>query len=248
MAEIKAIFFDLFNTLVKSGNPEAHIMKEFGLDIPYYKVESITCGKTTDGSINEFSKDLASKLGIEANKENLQKMERIIVSELEIVKPFADAEAALRVLKAKGFKLGLISNSWGLGVDKIRKTSKILDLFDVTVFSHETGKFKPNPSIFRECCRKVGIKPWQAIMVGDSPRSDIVGAARLGMKGILLNRTGKRVENLGKVPQISGLKEVGKAIEIARETKPIQIGQPKIKKTKPRENKTSFSRPKRRRI
>ena len=230
MAEIKAIFFDLYNTLVKSGDPEAHIIKEFGLKMSYLEDGLIYCGKTKNGSISEFSKDIIGKLGINASEENLQKMKKIIANELTIVKPFTDAEPALRTLKKQGYKLGLISNSWGLGTEKVKKTSKILDLFDAMVFSHKTGKFKPNQGIFRECCRRLKIKPWQAIMVGDSTRSDVIGAARLGMRGILLNRTGQRVENFGKVPQISGLKEVGKAIEQAKRTEPLQVGRPRIDK------------------
>ena len=85
-------------------------------------------------------------------------------------------------------------------------------------------------------------------MVGDSVRSDVIGAARVNMKGILLNRNGKTVEHLGKVPQISGLREVGKAIERARGIKPIQVGPPKVKKTKSRQGKIGLRQPVRRRL
>ena len=211
MAKVKAIIFDLNDTLVKSGDPEARIIKEFGLKMPYQKVESVFCGKTTAGSNKQFSKEVAGKLGIPLAKENLAKLEGIVEAELKIVRPFADAIPTLKALKAKGFKLGIVSNSWGLAIEKLRKISRLFELFDAESFSHETNKFKPNPASFKICTRALGIKPFEAVMVGDSVRNDVQGAARVKMKGILLNRSPKRVENLGNVPQIFGLKSVGKA-------------------------------------
>ncbi len=231
MAEtIKAIIFDLNSTLVKSGDPEQRIIEEFNLDIYKEKVELVFCGKARNGSVKEFSGNLIKKLGIPASKANLQKMQGIIEKELKIVEPYPDAIPVLKALNARGFKLGLVSNSWGLAVEKLKKTSKIFDLFDAISFSHKTGKFKPNPASFKNCTRALGIKPFHAVMIGNSFKSDIVGAARVKMKSILLNRSRIPVEGLGPVPQIFGLKETGKAIEAAAKANLLQVGQPKVRK------------------
>jgi len=242
MAEVKAVIFDLNNTLVKSGDPEGRIIKEFGLALPYWKVESVFCGRTRSSSNGEFSKEVAGKLGIPLTEKNLAKLEGIVEAELKIVRPFADAIPTLKALKAKGLKLGLVSNSWAPAIEKIRKESRLLDLFDAISFSHKTGKFKPNPASFKNCTRALGIKPFEAVMVGDSVRNDVGGAARVKMRGILLNRSPARVENLGSVPQVFGLKAVGKAIEVVKSQRPIQVGQPRARK--PEQGKSRFGQSK----
>lgn len=45
---------------------------------------------------------------------------------------------------------------------------------------------KPNPKIMREYINSVGIKPEEAVMVGDRPLTDIWAGKRLGCKTILV--------------------------------------------------------------
>lgn len=43
---------------------------------------------------------------------------------------------------------------------------------------------KPEPQMFREACRRLGIAPADAVMIGDNPATDGAGASRLGMSFI----------------------------------------------------------------
>jgi putative hydrolase of the HAD superfamily len=49
---------------------------------------------------------------------------------------------------------------------------------------------KPHPSIFAAALARVGVRPEEAVMVGDSVRQDIEGALGAGMRAILLHRGG----------------------------------------------------------
>ena len=50
---------------------------------------------------------------------------------------------------------------------------------------------KPHPSIFRQALSVVNARAEDAVMVGDSVRQDVDGPLRVGMRAILLNRTGR---------------------------------------------------------
>ena len=58
--------------------------------------------------------------------------------------------------------------------------------------SYKVMRPKPHPAIFSETLRLLGVKPKEAVMVGDSYKADIAGAKRLGIRGILLNRSGSQ--------------------------------------------------------
>lgn len=56
------------------------------------------------------------------------------------------------------------------------------------VTSEEVGAEKPDPRMFREGMRKLGIsRPQDTIMIGDSPSKDIQGAETLGIPAYLID-------------------------------------------------------------
>ncbi len=56
---------------------------------------------------------------------------------------------------------------------------------------------KPSPEFFRLALKDMGAKPEDAAMIGDDIMTDVAGAQRLGMKGILV-KTGKYRGDLAK--------------------------------------------------
>jgi putative hydrolase of the HAD superfamily len=67
---------------------------------------------------------------------------------------------------------------------------------------------KPHPSIFEEGLRRMAVQANEAVMVGDSMRHDIEGARRLGMRGILVARSGLPQGAPPGVPVIQSLREL----------------------------------------
>ncbi len=212
--KIQAIIFDLFGTLVASGDPELAIIKAFKLKQDYKAVQKAAMGKTPPTINKAYLELIAKRLGIPSKKENFERLQKILEKELKIVKPFPDATKALRALKAKGLKLGIVSNSWNPAVSKIKKESKILEFFDCMVFSHKTGLFKPDKKIYSKCLDCLGVKPENALMVGDSLKNDIIAPSKIGLKGILLDGAKKRIDSKAPIAIISNLKEL--ALEIKK--------------------------------
>ncbi len=65
---------------------------------------------------------------------------------------------------------------------------------------------KPHPSIFESALAQVGVAPADAVMVGDSLAHDIEGARQLGMRAVLVSRSGQSVECPSDVPVIHSLR------------------------------------------
>lgn len=58
---------------------------------------------------------------------------------------------------------------------------------DALVISEEVGVMKPDPEIFRIALDRIGARPEEAIMVGDSWDADIAGARAAGIRAIWYN-------------------------------------------------------------
>ena len=95
----------------------------------------------------------------------------------------ATTHALLESLRARGLRLGLVSNAfdpdWLLRRDL--DEMGVLERLDFAVFSSEIGKRKPHPDIFRRALEALEVEPEEALFVGDRLYEDVRGAAELGM-------------------------------------------------------------------
>lgn len=70
-----------------------------------------------------------------------------------------------------------------------------------TIFvSGDVGAAKPDRRIFDWACSKMGQKPEEMYMIGDSYDNDVVGAMSAGWKAIWLNRRGRKLPEGGLIP------------------------------------------------
>lgn len=100
---------------------------------------------------------------------------------------YDDVTPVLQELDARGFKVGLITNSHRC-LASFQQHFELHGLITAAISSSEHGFLKPHPSIFEAALRLVGVRPEEALMVGDSPTHDIEGARRVGMHGVLVRR------------------------------------------------------------
>jgi len=106
---------------------------------------------------------------------------------LETWIPYDDALPTLQALKARRLKLALVSNV-GIDVRGVLAHGGMGDLFDAVILSFEVGAVKPQGQIFQRALEALGVQPGRALMVGDNAHDD-AGAARLGIRTLLLPRT-----------------------------------------------------------
>ena len=113
----------------------------------------------------------------------------------------------LRELRADGYTIGLISNTQR-SLTEFERHFSLEGIFSVAISSSDHGYMKPHPSIFEEGLRRAGVPAEEAVMVGDSVPHDIEGALRLGMRGILVARSGLSINAPPEVPVIHSLREL----------------------------------------
>ena len=89
----------------------------------------------------------------------------------------------LDALRERGLKVGLVSNVFdppslmrGLFAEL-----GLLERLDAVALSTEVGKRKPHPAIFESALEQAGVRPAEAVMVGDRLREDVGGAQAVGI-------------------------------------------------------------------
>lgn len=124
------------------------------------------------------------------------------------------ALALLQALRARAPRLclGVITNNV---VDEQLEKLRVLELrplLDVLVISEEVGVTKPDPAIFRIALARAGCDAAQAVMVGDSWTSDVLGAHAGGLRAVWLNRTARPCPRPDACAVLAGLEPVDEAV------------------------------------
>ncbi|RXZ77468.1 HAD family hydrolase [Paenibacillaceae bacterium] len=190
---VKAVFFDLFETLVTEFSEGSRIskrnydyMKIFGLSNEEYKKEwrNRSNGRMT-GLFPDYPsvlKDMLIKCGRKYDEEAIEYLyqERIKEKEIPFDNTRSDIVDLLSKLKNKGMKLGLISNCTE---EEIRSwhRSDLAKYFDVTIFSYEVGLAKPDKKIYQLACDQLLVEPAESIFVGDGGSKELDGAYHAGL-------------------------------------------------------------------
>lgn len=100
------------------------------------------------------------------------------------VVPVEGALETLRALEVAGIRRGLVCDTGftpGRVVRTILHDGGLGELLEVICFSDEVGVPKPGNDIFAKALAELGVRPPEAIHVGDLRRTDIAGARDVGM-------------------------------------------------------------------
>jgi ribulose-1,5-bisphosphate 5-phosphatase len=116
---------------------------------------------------------------------------------------YEDALPVLDELRARGLKLGLVSNT-GRDLEAFVAHHR-LDV-DAVIGSGAFGRTKPHPTIFRAILEELQVEPADASMIGDSPEDDIEGAHAAGIEqAFLLDRDNRYPEIAERLPDLYAL-------------------------------------------
>ena len=188
---IKAVIFDMFETLVTLFVGKTYfsedIATELGVDIEQFRKEwhviehDRSTGKYT---IEEGLELVLRQLGIYSK----EKLELIVSHRLEALKDTFSAIPQesiqlLKELKARGIKIGLMTNTFSDERDMIR-SCELFPYFDVALISYETGICKPEPELYRKMTELLEVAPEECLYVGDGGSRELYGAREAGMKAV----------------------------------------------------------------
>ena len=216
----KAVLFDLGFTLIHTESfPEIYrlILARFGITVTIDDI--VRAQKETENEFNistydesrrkefwtNYNVSLIEKLGIKENTVFLAEQIDTLWWACSHVQLYSDVEPTLSGLKAKGLKLGLVSNGFKQDLDYVLGELGLEKWFDSVVCIDSSSYAKPDKQIFLYALNQLGIKADEAVFVGDSVAQDYDGALAVGIKAYLIDREGKHPSNYNKIGCLTDL-------------------------------------------
>ena len=112
--------------------------------------------------------------------------------------------AGLQQLRQRGLKLALISNASTAEVSAW-PASPLAAFFDSAVFSCECGSQKPQAQIYHHALTNLGMAATDCLFVGDGSSNEHQGAYAVGMRSVLLTHHLDEQEHLKRRNQYQGM-------------------------------------------
>jgi len=211
---IKAVTFDLWNTLVED---KSYVDERVECLADALSRVGVSKGRSELREAYHASYNYAHKVWENENHRHVTNEERLnyILERLstrltedlrlKVLKDFEEvalldppplAEGVRETLKSlRGdYRMGVICDvgiTPGRILRRVLEDYGILKFFDTTVFSDENGYCKPHRKIFEKALTDLDVKPPEAIHIGDLLQTDIAGAKAIGMRAVWLNKEGR---------------------------------------------------------
>lgn len=204
---IKAITFDFWNTLyctkIPADNERINIIEKvltgqgYPADIAsiedavkkaWKHWDNVWLNERRTANANEWLREVLQLLNISLPdnliEETAKKIGNTVLS--GISKPTSGSVETIKGFVNK-YRLGVISDT-GVSPSYVLKEllsrAGIIEYFDILVFSDEFGKSKPERSVFVHALKLLDVEPEEAVHVGDLKRTDMEGAAGVGMYSV----------------------------------------------------------------
>ena len=101
--------------------------------------------------------------------------------------PPPDVKPVIQELDRRGYILGILANTiTETEIPDWLEQDHLAHYFKTVVLSSKLGIKKPNPEIYWEAARRVGVEPIHCAYVGDNPKRDVVGTRDAGFGMIVL--------------------------------------------------------------
>ena len=224
MEKIKAIFFDLDDTLVDSRKAEQDASIEFKklfsefnkMSDEYFadlwhrvasKQYERYSRKEISYEMNKINriKEIFATVNIQKNDDEASKIFKVYLKMYENNwKPFKDTIETLEILKDK-YKIGLITNGDSKQQRKKLKLTSLENYFAEYIISSEVDISKPAKEIFEIACKKINEIPKNCIMVGDNFKLDVQGAINAGLNAVWINRKDEEFEFNNQIKELKEL-------------------------------------------
>ena len=130
-------------------------------------------------------------------------------SEPETFAMFPGAFELLDGLRARGLKLGLVSN-WSARLPVLLERLQLAQRVDFVLCSAIERLEKPDPLIFEKALQLAGVRADESLHAGDDYEKDVLGAQRVGIRAVLVDHA--RRADASRAPRVSSLAELAGVI------------------------------------
>ena len=214
----QAVLFDLGGTLVKTAEvPEIfrRIIETFGLRFDIERINKalevntgnfdVETGQVELGESfwNKWNANLLTEIGIENGAEHLGRRISAMWWDYASLEIYADVLPTLSDLATNNVLVGIVTNALRNDYEQMLRRVGIERYFDVIVGTDDCNAAKPDPRMFQHALKKLNLKPFEAIFVGDDLRRDYEGSKKVGMKPVLIDREGKDTADIESVSRLT---------------------------------------------
>ena len=186
MGKIKAVLFDFDGTIMDTNTIILESWKHtfntvLGRD-PVHEEIVATFGEPLDVTMKKMFPDRDTHEMVETYRNYQRHIYK------DAITMFPGTKEAILELKRRGCKVAIVtSRLWSSTTQGLYKFD-IAELFDAVVSAEDTTAHKPDPTPCLLCLEKLGMKPEDALMVGDS-KFDILCARNAGVESCLVSWT-----------------------------------------------------------
>lgn len=181
---MKAVLLDIDGTLLDSNRFHAaswsDALREFGYDIPAERVLPLI-GMGGDKLMDELVPGMKPDDGAKGEQIAIKRMEVFKSRYLQHCKPTRGARDLLLELRRRGLRLVVATSAKGDELKDLLQAARVDDLIEGAATSDDAAGSKPDPDIVRAALKKSGVKPTEAIMLGDTPY-DVEAAHKAGVR------------------------------------------------------------------
>ena len=220
MKNIKAIIFDAYGTLFDVNSAAEKCKDKIGdkwedfanfwrtTQLEYTWLRSLMKRhkdflQVTEGSLDKSMKAFKIDPSMKNELLNLYK----------VLSPFKEVPGALKTLKAKKFKLAILSNGTPSLLNELVKSNNLNDLFNDLFSIEEVGIYKPDSKVYDMPIKKYKIEKNEVVFLSANTW-DVSGGGNYGFNSIWVNRNNSIFDNLDYKPknEIKNLSELTKLI------------------------------------
>ena len=204
MPPITTVIFDMYDTLVRNnGNlwdiTFAKIIQDQGLSVATeqllqewrvadtdFRDNRIQPGRPFESYYDAWESSFTGAFAAFDLKGDAKAATDQVFTDLSQRDPFPETIEAIRQLQSS-YRTAVLSNADdGYLLPMVDR----LDLkFERVLSSEAVRVYKPEPGVFHEMIKALGIRPEEAAYVGDKQFEDVLGSSRVGMHSVWINRT-----------------------------------------------------------
>lgn len=233
MPPIRALFFDLDETLIKDCESTIHSLNavvpllvgrfptltDLQIRETYTRINNWHWENFDESPIGAIEDPFETRallwslvlkeLGVDAN--GLAHEVGLVFQEARhgTFKPYEDAAEYLPLLRER-YALYLVTNGNQLMQRRKLKATGLTEGWDGIFIAQEQGVSKPKPELFRRVLAAANVLPDECLMIGDNLNADIQGGLNAGIKTVWMKRRDDMPENSDIQPDhtVKNLKEL----------------------------------------
>jgi len=187
---VEGVLFDLFETLITESETRppgaSSLGPRLGLEpVPFREQWKLRRAAVTLGRLSfvQALAEIGVALGSPVDAQQLEALRRERVSSKAA--PLKRTEASilrlLDELRMRGKRIGVVSNCFAEDVATWSE-SLLARRVHCAVFSFDMGLAKPDPEIYKEASRRLGIRPEDTVFIGDGADNELAGATQVGLR------------------------------------------------------------------